>query len=139
MSNIEFNKSELQRLAYALNTYIRMHPEDATAYRDLVDKCKAYASEQDSKELIYLLRKIDNDSQYYVVLLDTSEVDVIFNDSDYKFVNPETKKVILSSDDIIKIDRKIMHGYRIYNIFSLATIDGIKSVRIFKKKKMYEI
>ena len=139
MSNIEFNKSELQQLAYALNTYIRMHPEDATVYRDLADKCKAYASEQDSKELIYILRKIADDSKDYVILLDTSEVYIVFNNDDYKFVNPETENVILSSDDIIKIDRKILPGCRIYNTFSLDTVDGVKSVRIFKKKKMYEI
>lgn len=139
MANIEFNKSELQRLAYALNTYIRMHPEDATVYRALADKCKAYASEQDSKELIYILRKIADDTKDYVILLDTSEVDVVFNNDDYKFVNSETKNVILSSDDIIKIDRKIIPGYRIYNTFNLTTVDGIKPVRILKKKKMYEI
>lgn len=139
MSNIEFNKIELQCLAYALNTYIRMHPEDATVYRDLAYKCKAYAAEQDYQELIYILRKIANGSQDYIVLLDTFEVDIVFNNDDYKFVNPETKKVILSSDDIIKIDRKIMPGHRIYNTFNLTTVDGIKPIRILKKKKMYEI
>lgn len=139
MSNIEFNKSELKCLAYALNSYAQRHPEDATLYKDLANKCKAYASEQDSQELIYILRKIADNSKDYVILLDTSEVAVIFDNDDYKFVNPETKKVILLSDDIIKIDRKIMPGYRIYNIFSLATVDGAKTIRIFKKKKMYEI
>lgn len=139
MSNIEFNKSELKCLAYALNSYMRMHPEDATVYRDLAYKCKAYAAEQDYEELIYILRKIANDPKDYVILLDTSEVAIVFNNNDYKFVNSETKDTILSSDDIIKIDRDIMPGYRIYNIFSLATVDGPKSIRIFKKKKMYEI
>lgn len=139
MSNIEFNKSELKCLAYALNSYARMHPEDSTLYKDLADKCKAYASEQDSQELIYILRKIADNSKDYVILLDTSEVAVIFDNDDYKFVNPDTKKVILLSDDIIKIDRKIIPGYRIYNIFSLATVDGTNTIRIFKKKKMYEI
>lgn len=139
MSNIEFNKSELKCLAYALNLYMRTYPEDSTFCRNLADKCKAYASEQDSKELIYILRKIADASKDYVILLDTSEVDVVFNDNDYKFVNQETEKVILLSDDIVKIDRKILPGCRIYNTFNLATVDGIKSVRIFKKKKMYEI
>ena len=116
-----------------------MHPEDATLYRDLAYKCKAYAAEQDYEALVYILRKIANDSKDHVILLDTSEVDVIFNNDDYKFVNPETKKVILSSDDIIKIERKIIPGYRIYNTFNLSTVDGLKYLRIFKKKKMYEI
>lgn len=139
MSNIEFNKSELKCLAYALNSYAQMHPEDATLYRDLAYKCKAYAAEQDSEAFVYILRKIANDSKDHVILLDTSEVAVIFDNDDYKFVNPETKNVILSSDDIIKIERKIIPGYRIYNTFNLSTVDGLKYIRIFKKKKMYEI
>lgn len=139
MSNIEFNKSELKCIAYALNLYMRTYPEDSTFCRNLANKCKAYSSEQDSNELIYILRKIADDSKDYVILLDTSEVDIVFNNDDYKFVNPETKNVILTSDDIIKIDREIIPGYRIYNTFKLTTVDWVKPIRILKKKKMYEI
>ena len=139
MSNIEFNKSELKCIAYALNLYMRTYPEDSTFCRDLSYKCKAYSAEQDSEELIYILRKIAIGSQDYVILLDTSEVDIVFNNDDYKFVNPETKNVILSFDNVIKIERRIIPGYRIYNTFNLSTIEGLKSIRIFKKKKMYEI